>query len=1002
MANSDDIRFKGSGKEYKDDRGGATLIPSAVVGIVKNNIDPTRTGRLEVFINRLGTANQDNPANWTVVRYLSPFFGYTTNTGNPQAYGDYVGNPNSYGFWATPPDIGTEVLCVFLNGDPNEGFYIGSIPKPGMNHMTPGIAASESIIPNKGEAESYGGATKLPVSEINTANSKQSNNPSLTNQPRPIHSYQAAIYNKQGLLRDTERGPISSSSTRESPSRVFGMSTPGRPIYQGGYDDTSIKQAVSDSNIPDKNFQIIGRRGGHTFVMDDGDITGKDQLLRLRTGTGHTILMNDTAQTLFIIHANGQSYIELGKEGTIDMYSTNSVNIRTQGDLNLHADRNVNINAGKDLNINAENVQVESEKTTNMFTGTNFTQYTKSNHTVKVDGGMSLASTGEASFASSGTTYVNGPTAVNLNTGSSGLVPNAVKQVTKVKHTDTLYDSKKGFASAPGKLTSITSRAPAHAPWADANKGVDAKSNLSASANFPASSSPAIQQTNQSVPASPAVPTTPAVASTVPNTAQGNAATNTSTNALTSQMAVNAATNPKIADAVASTAGTVTANGQSVAVLGATGLTPTQLAATGHIKPGMEKIIESAIASGTPLEDAIPTSAWTGKDGINSLDDFLKNQVAQAGATQTLLDKSKTALVEKGLITGKESITQTGGLIMATASAGIDSVAKYMKSVSASTMSSLGSITSAMPTGTLNPTAGPVADLIAGGKLAASLADKALSGISLPGSVSSPDGVSKGLFDKITASFKPLTAGIPQDLKAINDKSNESSGLADMASSAVSSAKAALASATSKVTGMSSEVPDVTSMMSKAFDSTTAGVKNIASDAIASAKSFSENLTASAPVDMANIPGTTDIKDSIAKISGSVTGMFNSSPDIIGGLKDKLGTNTNLASFASLGLSAGDLSKLTGAINSMGSSGPNSFKLPTVAEGTNNVSELVAQSKALLGNPKIPSLSFGSASASAESKGPILKAGMYDENGKLMTPEEVQALMNSKPSNPTA
>jgi uncharacterized protein (DUF2345 family) len=61
--------------------------------------------------------------------------------------------------------------------------------------------------------------------------------------------------------------------------------------------------------------------------------------------------MSDDGQCLHIIHANGQSWVELGKEGTIDMYATNSVNIRTQGDLNLHADNNININAKNDLNI---------------------------------------------------------------------------------------------------------------------------------------------------------------------------------------------------------------------------------------------------------------------------------------------------------------------------------------------------------------------------------------------------------------------------------------------------------------------------------------------------------------------------------------------------------------------------------------------------------------------------------------------------------------------------
>ena len=145
----------------------------------------------------------------------------------------------------------------------------------------------------QGEADSYGGATRLPVSEYNNANTKLNNKPVLTDQPRPVHSYQAAILNKQGLIRDPDRGAISSSGQRESPSRVFGMSTPGRPIYQGGYTDESIGNAVKQQDIPDNNFKVVGRLGGHTLVMDDGDLQGRDQLLRLRTSTGHMIMMND-------------------------------------------------------------------------------------------------------------------------------------------------------------------------------------------------------------------------------------------------------------------------------------------------------------------------------------------------------------------------------------------------------------------------------------------------------------------------------------------------------------------------------------------------------------------------------------------------------------------------------------------------------------------------------------------------------------------------------------
>ncbi|MFN9961113.1 MAG: hypothetical protein ACK55I_49170, partial [bacterium] len=138
--------------------------------------------------------------------------------------------------------------------------------------------------------------------------------------------YTAAILQQQGLIRDAIRGVIGTSATRESPSRVgWGVSTPGRPIYAGGYDDTNLTKAL-DEGIDQTQLKVIGRRDGHSIVMDDGDILGRDQLVRIRTAGGHQIMMHDKNQILSILHSNGQSYIEFGKEGTIDMYSTNSIN----------------------------------------------------------------------------------------------------------------------------------------------------------------------------------------------------------------------------------------------------------------------------------------------------------------------------------------------------------------------------------------------------------------------------------------------------------------------------------------------------------------------------------------------------------------------------------------------------------------------------------------------------------------------------------------------------
>ena len=479
---SNEIKVKGQAKSTKPDAGGGVIRTVPVLGVVKNNIDSTRAGRLDVYIADFGAPNPDDSKSWITVSYMSPFFGSTPASGAMDDFGTYTQNPSSYGMWFSPPDIGSTVVCLFINGDVNYGYYIGSILPPELLQMIPAIGATENVVLNGADAAGLGGATTLPVVNLNTNNKTLNDASNFLIAPKPVHSYSSSIYFQQGLIRDSIRGPISSSALRESPSRVgWGVSTPGRPIYQGGFTDNNVlTKGATSSN---ESLKLVSRRGGHSIVMDDGDVVGKDQLIRLRTALGHQILMSDDGQTLFIIHANGQSYIELGKEGTIDMYATNSVNIRTQGDLNLHADNNININAKNDLNIAANNIKINAETDISYRSGKNFSGYTLGTYTVKVNGSISMEASGEGSYASAGTMYVNG-SKINLNTGSTSVIPAEVPIIPIVTHTDTLFDKIKGWLAAPGYLLSIVSRAPAHSPWSSANQGVDVKVNNNSSRAF--------------------------------------------------------------------------------------------------------------------------------------------------------------------------------------------------------------------------------------------------------------------------------------------------------------------------------------------------------------------------------------------------------------------------------------------------------------------------------------------------------------------------------------
>jgi|694.fasta_scaffold17474_8 hypothetical protein len=804
----DVIKPKGPLKRSSPDAGGANPRMVPALGIVKDNVDPKRSGQIMVYITDNSGLDPENKDNWRPVTMLSPFYGVTRPDAGDTELGTFKTNPSSYGMWMSPPDIGTTVLCLFVDGDMNYGYYVGCVMQPEALQMVPAIGATDNIIPNEGEAKSYGGAKRLPVTNINTNNKDVADSSEYLTAAKPVHSYSATIMFQQGILRDPIRGPISSSSQRESPSRVgWGVSTPGRPIYEGGFDDTSVAENLKADKS--KELRVVSRRGGHSIVMDDGDIIGRDQLVRIRTALGHQILMSDDGQTLMVLHSNGQSYIELGKEGTVDIYSTNSINLRTQGDLNLHADNNVNIHATKNLNIQGENIHINSEKEFKQRTGADHQTFTTGKHTTKVGGAYSVNSGGQASMASGAEAFVNG-SKVNLNSGKTSTQPAEVPAIDKTLHTDTLFDQEKGFLAAPAKLVSITSRAPAHAPWANAGQGVDVKTDLNASSALPASPATSVQQTNTVAAASLDNPVTTASAATAPSVGGASKAlTPQATQAISGAVAQAAAAGP-LKDAVSKgTAIAQTAAGTEVGV-GKFALTSKALEQAGTIKQGSAALVTSLASATGNIAASMPNNLFTGKDGAKDLGSLVGSVEAQAKALTTNLQQAQTALQGSGAITGNETASQLGGMVMSAAKNGVGATVDAIKSAA-------GSIPGLpnLPAGKLDS----VMKDISAGNFAASVGEGisgALSGLqsSVEAAVKSPSleavadqakGLAAGAFSAIASSFKPMEAGVPQNLTALAKKAAEATVEAG-ASSATNELSQAAGSLASKASGLKDAV----------------------------------------------------------------------------------------------------------------------------------------------------------------------------------------------------
>lgn len=334
-----------------------SLNPYPYIGIVKNNLDPTRCGRVQVFIPELG-GDSDDQTNWRTVSYASPYMGYTsteiTQGDIPDTQNSFGHVSHTYGMWAVPPDIGVEVLVIFVAGDPMRGYWIACVNSNLSRYMLPGLASSGAIDTsgaNTATLNSYVSGNVAPVVEFNENRAENQTNPNFYNINKPIHETQYAILKYQGLERDNVRGTITSSSQRETPSHVFGISTPGRPTNDPA-DDTTYVERLTAGLITEDYYRVKSRKGGHTFVMDDGSTLGNDQLVRLRTAAGHQIMMHDTEQILYISHAQGTSWIEMSADGSINIYSKEGFNLRSEGNVNIHSDKNINLNAGGNIYMN--------------------------------------------------------------------------------------------------------------------------------------------------------------------------------------------------------------------------------------------------------------------------------------------------------------------------------------------------------------------------------------------------------------------------------------------------------------------------------------------------------------------------------------------------------------------------------------------------------------------------------------------------------------------------
>jgi len=397
---------------------------------IVSHLDPQFQGGFEVTLIRNSGSEVADETQTYVVRYASPFYGTT-------AY-EFMGKNNtfddtqkSYGFWAMPPDVGVTGLVIFIEGNAAQGYWIACIPDKFANHMIPAIGGT-TVYETDQDYEQ--GEHPLPVAEHNRKANELDKALEIDKIPRAVHPV-AETFKRQGLIRDEFRGTSTSSGRRDIPNLVFGMSSPGPLDRNGKRSFTGVKQA--QALIP------VSRLGGTVFVMDDGDdryfrdkpaseeppIYTKgagdknipyNEHFRIRTRTGHQILLHNSEDLIYIGNARGTAWIEISSDGKIDIFAADSISMRTKADFNFYADRDINFEAGRNINIKAggemyTNVVkdsiliVEGNRNTHIF----------ENDSLKIDKDQKIIVSGNLDHTVSGNYKQTVGSNYDLNVGSS-------------------------------------------------------------------------------------------------------------------------------------------------------------------------------------------------------------------------------------------------------------------------------------------------------------------------------------------------------------------------------------------------------------------------------------------------------------------------------------------------------------------------------------------------------------------------------------------------------
>lgn len=453
------------------------------VGRVVDTNDPAQMGRIRVYIPGLDhPGSKVGDLTWAI--YCSPFAGHTHMPARgPEE--TYTAGPVAYGMFAIPK-VGTDVIVGTINNDPNLRIWFGSLygmfltdTMPHGRYMFSETDAGELDGPLSSAEQPiqplYGNQTTAYTRSTSVA----SNDGGAGLPPRKNFEWRVrgVDYQASALGTIQKNLPDQVVSHLADDQGVDFTEEDGTAFHQGnftqGYAHSRIEpNAEYDTNLVatgvnyDPQTYSITTPGFHALAMDDRP---ENTRIRLRTTSGHQIILDDTNERIYISTVEGNNWIEMDQCGNIDVYAARRLSIHSAMDVNITCDGTFRVNAKQGIHLDSETeVRVTSKADTHIRS--------YGSTRVKSNDQTNLASGNDTNIQSSGNLNLQSSKNTNISTGntaawSSGsslnlLANGNILQTGAEIHMNGPQAAAASPASPSGANDAyFTNRVPEHEPW---------------------------------------------------------------------------------------------------------------------------------------------------------------------------------------------------------------------------------------------------------------------------------------------------------------------------------------------------------------------------------------------------------------------------------------------------------------------------------------------------------------------------------------------------------